>query len=753
MTAMTKKMMIARNAGTLACGCAVWTLLCAAAPAAIPFFGDGRTEWTIVMPDRAGPVEKYAARELQESLLKIAGVTFPVVPESERPQKKGIVMGSPESSPSIKALVERLNLNVATNVEHVVVRTLDGNLYLAGNMPRAGLFAVYRFLQGQLGARWLWPGDSGTFLPARTSWELPELDLGEMAGIRLRELTMCWRHHDGPTEVWLGRNLLSSGSRTAAIREEMGFVNVMFDHWVSTRGLSFDDHPESFGMINGQRDPKRGGAGCWSSPAFLAHNVRRIIDIAKGSGMEVCIAYPADTTLRCGCPDCTRDPDVSARWWNFYAKLIDEVHRELPDLKFGGLGYQEYRGVPGVPIRGLEFVEYGQYNRCYVHKLDAPACGLNRTSMAEMKRWQGKAPMGIYGYHFDAFDPWMYVPFWNMLADEMRTYRDMGLVRVKSEMWLDPSGKRKREESRMACLRLPYYLYAQLAWNPDARTEDLLADWCATVYGPAAAEMLTYHTVMAQAWDGMQAHVSYYFNKPIGVAGKFLDQKRIVANEALFKTALERIGALPDSPEKQRCRDEVDLERAFFRKWTERFRMSKSFTQRAVSLPKADSFADAVSLRMASPSTNHLPTEAAMYWDDTALHLRVVCHEPNMAGLRKGTVGRDLNLWQGDHIELFLDLDDGSGYRHLALNPAGGTYDAIGMNPDWNPDWQSGIELGTNQWSAQLSLPFAELGALPVAGSKWLMVLNRNSRPAACGFPMPAYHDMNLGALVYFYQP
>jgi hypothetical protein len=70
-------------------------------------------------------------------------------------------------------------------VEQVAVYTLDGRLYLSGNQPRGVLYAVYSFLQRQLGVRWLWPGPDGEFVGGDD--------------IRLRPAQMLenfLRHHD-----------------------------------------------------------------------------------------------------------------------------------------------------------------------------------------------------------------------------------------------------------------------------------------------------------------------------------------------------------------------------------------------------------------------------------------------------------------------------------------------------------------------------------------------------------------------------
>ena len=43
--------------------------------------------------------------------------------------------------------------------------------------------------------------------------------------------------------------------------------------------------------------------------------------------------------------------------------------------------------MPGIDITELEYVEYGQYNRCYYHNLGDTTC-MTRESLADALRWQ-----------------------------------------------------------------------------------------------------------------------------------------------------------------------------------------------------------------------------------------------------------------------------------------------------------------------------------------------------------------------------
>ena len=118
-------------------------LFCAAAASAAALFDNGKSDWQIVIPVKADAAEKYAADELQTFLKKISGVTLPVI-NSDTIAKKQIIIGSLATSPVIQQKAALLKL-VKSNTEMVSVKTIDGALYLAGDVPRGALYAVYSF--------------------------------------------------------------------------------------------------------------------------------------------------------------------------------------------------------------------------------------------------------------------------------------------------------------------------------------------------------------------------------------------------------------------------------------------------------------------------------------------------------------------------------------------------------------------------------------------------------------------------------
>jgi hypothetical protein len=709
-------------------------------------FKDNATNWKICLDKDASKTDIYAAHELQSALKKISNVDFQIEYSGNIPEENAIIIGSLDSSFAIRSNAAALKLE-KSKLDSFAIYTIGKNLYLAGNNSRSSLYAVYAFLQKELGVRWFWPGDDGEFIDKKSSYSLTALNVNVTPVFRFREMTPCGLHKHIPTEIWMARNFLNSGSRTLEIREKVGFIKLDSGHWVNAK--NFEKKPDTFSLINGSRN-REGYAGCWSNDEFFKDNVERHLQMIKNGHIEVLNTFPADITLRCQCDKCTSNQDASSRWFNFYYKLIQELKKTNPDLQFAGIAYQEYRTVPKEAVKGLEYVEYCHYNRCYVHKLNDPTCTLNQKSIEEIKNWQKKAPMGIYGYEFDIFTPEMYVPFWNMLADEVKTFRDMKLVRMKTELAVRYPAKAQRHELPQQILRLPNYIYAQLIFDPETNIDKLLEDFCQKVYGSnAAAPMFKYHKAMADAWDNMKIHLTYFNNNPIGTAKIFLNDELIKKLNSYLSEAKSAIEHVADAETQKRYMDNFLVDSKSFDNWKKLYLLSKENAV-ILNISKGDSFNKAISLPMVSDSKLHKETAAKIYWSEDALHIKAVCHELDMTKLRRGVTGTDINLWDDDNLEIFLDLNDNTGYRHLATNPAGGKYDAKVSDKSWNINWDVKTSSTDKSWTCEITIPFKELGRKPKLDERWTLVFNRNSKPVACGFPRVAYHDLSTGAVLVF---
>lgn len=112
---------------------------------------DGESDFQIVLPEKATPVDQYAARQLEQYLGLITGASFPIVdPQKYDPKRHALFLGT--SAPVISHLGKDPVLEL-DDQEHVA-RGRKGDIFLYGKGPHGNLYAVVDFLEENCGWRW-----------------------------------------------------------------------------------------------------------------------------------------------------------------------------------------------------------------------------------------------------------------------------------------------------------------------------------------------------------------------------------------------------------------------------------------------------------------------------------------------------------------------------------------------------------------------------------------------------------------------
>jgi hypothetical protein len=152
---------------------------------------DGKPASVIVTNGKPSEGQTIAATELQEHIQIMSGATIPIVKENELSasdaNKVLILLGNSNRA-------NKLGVNTKQfEAETFVVKTTKQALILAGedggggsNQRNGTLWAVYDFLQDELGCRWLWPGDIGRVVPQHSTVTIGQLDVQETPQIKVR---------------------------------------------------------------------------------------------------------------------------------------------------------------------------------------------------------------------------------------------------------------------------------------------------------------------------------------------------------------------------------------------------------------------------------------------------------------------------------------------------------------------------------------------------------------------------------------
>ncbi len=147
---------------------------------------DGEAKATVVIPDDAHPIARYAAEELIYHIQLATGATLPLVKESEAqalPEEKArIFVGAidperfPVTPPPASLKPEQTRLTSNGRDWFIYGNDTAGNPLDFEFNGTGTLWGVYEVIQRTLDARWIWPGEDGIVLKKTDRLVPPKVD-------------------------------------------------------------------------------------------------------------------------------------------------------------------------------------------------------------------------------------------------------------------------------------------------------------------------------------------------------------------------------------------------------------------------------------------------------------------------------------------------------------------------------------------------------------------------------------------------
>lgn len=423
---MTKRRMLAAiGLSILAAGLAI------AAPGRSPhgrieLVVAGQARAVVVLPENPLPAQQFAARELVEHVRQATGVALPVCAETAPRAKTPFTV---YVGPCAAARAAGLDAETLAPSAYVV-KTLKDSLFLLGRDRDRGkvghywtadwqgtLYAVYDFLENELGVRWLWPGELGEHVPRRAEIVVAPADRRGQPRFRQAWLRTAGSK-DRARPGWSSAEAHAAyheAQRLFLLRHRFGAVeNLDYGHAFAQYWKRFaKSHPEFFNKLpDGSRRPLDGFPGgdritmCVSEPGFWKQVVadwarkseRRPENIPYRPYVNAC---ENDTPGMCTCARCrawdapdpgfashaywgrgiippnnrrftiartpwgelkegdagsTEPPSVSDRYARFYAELLREARKVDPAARVAGYAYANYWKAPvnpGLDLNGV----------------------------------------------------------------------------------------------------------------------------------------------------------------------------------------------------------------------------------------------------------------------------------------------------------------------------------------------------------------------------------------------------------------
>ncbi|NCO35740.1 MAG: hypothetical protein AUJ92_05885 [Armatimonadetes bacterium CG2_30_59_28] len=732
---------------------------------------DGKATSCIVLPDNAGPVEKYAASELAFFLQRVSGAAVHIV-DSTTKGLCNVYLGTTEAKTVPRSAA----------IDKAVSQLQDDGFFIAadakrirviGRKPVGVLYGVYHLLKAYAGMRWFYPGADGEHCPRKTTITVPKQVTVSNPSFQHREIGFICANVNSKTvdtRDWMARNGIAIQTGKHIYRmlqlelEKRGAESHDGGHCFSYL-LSddlFTEHPEYFPLIDGKRVPQEWRRQpCTSNPAvaeIMAEGIREVLDALPTGGSY--LIGNNDDTRWCQCDNCTRlDPPeekqkgfVSTRYYTFINQIADKVYATHPGADLWAWAYQNYRMPPTgvVPDKRLS-VEACVHHRCYRHSLADETCAANDMFREMLTGWR-KLGLPVKSREYNEClpgDP-AYVPFERVYCEDLKYYYRLGMSGFRIPIpppdgTFGPTWNNRRTLNAWYSHWQALYLAALLGWDINTKYAEAIEDMGSKYYGPAWPAMQQYRELLVQTYETTPGHIIY--GTPDMMMGKCLERPGVQS----------RLNSLLTQAEKAAARDELVLKRVrrdgdFFRwcwegshqEYLSKRPKETSAGRRAGKMVVDGSF-DEEDWRKVEFTTNFIvndgetaaepQTYVKMLYDADNLYFAVEAMEPQTGKLKAASLVHDgPQLWGDSTVEFFIAVPEVDGlYTQIAVTPKGTVYDArVAPSQAADLTFDSGAEIKTvvlaDRWVVEARIPAASLGRTIRDGETWKVNVARNRK-------------------------
>lgn len=519
---------------------AVIALLGSASALALDVAVDHLPQLPIVLAVDAVVQERTAATELATYLGLITSAEFEILSEDQAAGNQTAIWVGPSQ-------VARDNGIDCTGLgrEEWRILSVTQGLILCGGRPRGTLYAVYHFLEDELGVRWWTPYEQT--VPRSQDLTLEALDRQGQPAFIYRDVHGV----DGPRE-FNARNRLNG--HFALLDWAHGGVEGYgsprsvhnFYNYVPPAEF-FVEHPEYFSEIGGLR---YGGEGqlCLTNDELLALVIERVKrEIATSLEDHKLLSTPAprlfafsqnDWGRACTCDDCQAlvDREGSRSGPNIYFinQLAAAIAEDYPDILLDTLAYGYAVVAPrSMTVHENVVIRYaGLYSRDYSRAARSEA---NREYRTDLAGWSSLTPhLRIWDYAVTFGDDGD-LPHPNLafMQSDYLLYQEMGAegLFVQHE---NPIGADLRDAK--------LWMMTKLLEQPSRDYRSLWIDFSDGYHGSAGRFIRRYLDMLVAAVDSADGRLR--FDAP-AAEFSYLDRRFIRRAQRLFTRAAEEVQGDP----------------------------------------------------------------------------------------------------------------------------------------------------------------------------------------------------------------
>jgi len=446
---------------------------------------NGQSAYRIVVAEDASPSTKHGAKELQQFLDQMTGAELPITSDQEPLASHEIVLGNNAHLKKLKVEID----HSALGPEGYVIRTVGTHLVIAGGDLRGNMYGVYGLLEDHLGCRWFTPTVSR--IPKYKRLAVTQIDDHQTPVLEYRE-PFTYDCFDGD---WCARNRVnsSSGRLEAKHGGKVMFGEGFFVHTFNRLvppDKYFDEHPEYFSLIDGQRKKDHSQLCCTNE------NVIRICTEGIRHAMRaqpdafVFSVSQNDWHNYCQCDKCQavakREDSQMAPVLQLVNRVAATVEKEFPNKAVETLAYQWTRRAPKtLEPRPNVIVRLCSIECCFTHPLATCENEANRKFCEDAEAWaKCSNRLWVWDYVTDFRHYLLPFPNQRVRNDNIRFFIRNNVKGIfEQDTYNTP-------HSELA--ELGGYMTAKFLWNPDYDEDTAINEFLAGYYKQAAHPIRNY---------------------------------------------------------------------------------------------------------------------------------------------------------------------------------------------------------------------------------------------------------------------
>lgn len=460
--------------------------------------------YEIILATDAIPAEKTAAKEFQNYINRISGIML-TIQSTPRADYKQIFIGQ---SPAINALLSDVDFS-RLKADEIIIRTVSDKLILSGGRRRGTLYAVYTFLEDNLGVRW-WTSED-TFIPSIAKINIPQLNIHYAPVIENREIYYRDIIQNPEFAVHLKNNghHMKIPDKLGGYNKIIGFVHT-FDKILPAKKY-LQKHPEWFSLVKGKRiGGQRIGQLCLSNNKMRQEFTKIVLKkLRKAKHPEIISISQNDNQNYCQCDECKKTDKEegfpSGTLLNFVNKVAIEVEKEFPKVKVMTLAYQYTRKPPKniVPAKNV-IIRLCSIECDFSKPLNSDA---NQEFYNYFMEWGRIAPkLAVWNYVANFHNLIFPHPNIKNLANNVRFFANHKVF----SLFEQGDSKSHYLAGDFAALRA--WVLSKLAWNPKLDQDKLIKEFLTGYYGSAAPYLKQYLELMEKEIQVAGNKLSCYEN-------------------------------------------------------------------------------------------------------------------------------------------------------------------------------------------------------------------------------------------------